>query len=260
MLTPLASLHAEEASTFEVSAKVEPAESEHSIKVGEYAAFLRAVAAKESELQSLYNDRLQNYIDRIWVGYHFDYQVREEIEQDSPLRGLLQEEVECYYDWIEHGADSQAAAAATDDKKTEISPLMMWRRGVEEKKSPDEKKSSSKETLSSSDRTDQARRETEHQELFHEGSSDSKIGQQQELEKALQEHLLTISEQPTNHYKKADDLWTQVVQNWAARKEALDKKETEEEKLSRARDLLNQEKIAREAINTEALSTAKCNT
>jgi hypothetical protein len=42
-----------------------------------------------------------------------------------------------------------------------------------------------------------------------------------------------------------------VAQNWAVRKEALDKKETQEEKLARARDLLNQEKIVREAINTD---------
>jgi hypothetical protein len=48
-----------------------------------------------------------------------------------------------------------------------------------------------------------------------------------------------------------------VAQNWAARKEALDKKETQEEKLSRARDLLNQEKIAREAINTDKTRLGK---
>jgi hypothetical protein len=164
LLTPSPSLHAEEPSTFTVATQVEPAAGDHSITVGEYTVFLRTVTTQESELQALYNTRFQDQIDRIWVGDHFDYQVKEGVEENAPLTGLLAEEEECYYDWIEHGSDSQAAAT-TDDKKAENSPLMMWRRGVEKNKSPNEKKSSSNEHLSPSERTDQVRRETEHQEL-----------------------------------------------------------------------------------------------
>jgi hypothetical protein len=175
LLTPLSSLHAEEPSAFATAAEVEPAADDCSIKVGEYVLFLRAVAAEESE--ALYNDRLQNQIGHIWVGDHFDYQVREGTNENSPLHGLLQEEVECYYDWIEHGSDSQAAATP-DNKKVESSPLMMWRRGVEKNKSPNEKKSSSSEHLSPGDRTAQERRKAENEQELHKSSSDSKIGQQ----------------------------------------------------------------------------------
>jgi hypothetical protein len=158
LLAPLASLHAEEASTFEVSAKVESTVDARSITVSEYVLFLKALAAEESE--AIYNTRFQDQIDRLWVGDHFDYQVREGTNENALLNGLLEEEVECYYDWIEHGSDSQAAAtSATDDKKAESSPLMMWRRGIEKNKPPDEKKSSSSEHLSPAERTDQARRE-----------------------------------------------------------------------------------------------------
>ena len=62
LLTPWSSLHAEELLAFATAAEVEPATSDYSIKVGEYAAFLRAVATQESELQALYNDRFKDQI------------------------------------------------------------------------------------------------------------------------------------------------------------------------------------------------------
>jgi hypothetical protein len=180
LLTPLASLHAKEKSTCTIATQVASAADDCSIKIGEYVLFLRALAAKESE--AIYNTRFQDQIDRIWVGDHFDYQVREGTNENAPLKGALQEEVACYYDWIEYGADSQAAAPATDDKKVESSPLMMFRVG--EKKSPNEKKSSSSEHLSPAERTDQERRRAEGMESIDaEGAqqvSDQTAGEQED--------------------------------------------------------------------------------
>jgi predicted CopG family antitoxin len=206
------SLHAQEASTFETAAKVESAadaNSIHSITIGEYTAFLRVVAAQEGELQSLYNDQIQEQIDRLWGGDHFDYQVREGTNENAPLKGALQEEVACYYDWIEYGADSQAAAtSATDDKKTESSPLMMWRWGGEKNKSPDEKKSSSSEHLSPAERTDQERRDAslESSTILPEGKEgESHIGFYTSDE--IQQHIrMLLRKAAVRGQKKSDTL------------------------------------------------------
>jgi hypothetical protein len=221
LLTPWSSLHAEEPSAFATAAEVEPAVGDHSIKVGEYAAFLRAVAAQESELQALYNTRFQDQIDRIWTGDHFDYQVKAGIEENTPLRGLLQEEVVCYYDWIEHGADSQAAATP-DDKKAESSPLMMFKVG--EKQFPNEKKSPN-EHLSPSERTDQKRRVVE--------SKESGDGEHEEFS-----HLYQNADQA---WEKSNRGWEEQMQSYRALQESQKRLILSYQKLEQARKVTTDE-------------------